>query len=193
MPRTYTTKLRYSDIIQLNAGAGLSGQRILVANGAYDPDTSAIEGHQPRGFDQLMPLYNHCTVLGSRITAWFSSEESSLAQLVYLTLQGEDTTQLNPIDYLERQDCRTKVLTGRQGVGTCTLSMNYSTKGFFGRKDVLDDTSLRGDASNNPSEKAYFHLGCVAMDEASDPASINVCYNIDYIITFHEPNDVASS
>lgn len=194
MPVKYVTKLRYAELgLSTNPGAGLVGQYIFRANDLYDPNYSGT-GHQPRGFDQLMPLYNHFTVLGSKATLRISNDVSDLSLTAFLTLQGEPTTQLNPIDYMERMDVSTRQLAGKKTGGqNTTLSRAFSTKKFFSKTNVLDDTTLRGSVSGSPSEVAYYHFGVVSSDGSSDPLAITFSINIDYIVAFHEPNDVASS
>ena len=39
------------------------------ANGLYDPDRTGT-GHQPFGYDEWSPIYDHFTVVGSRITVY---------------------------------------------------------------------------------------------------------------------------
>lgn len=194
MPRRYMTKLRYAENgLSLDAGAGIVVPYIFSANDCYDPNYSGT-GHQPRGFDQLMPLYNHFTVLGSKITVRFSNEANSQSVACYLTLQGENTTQTNPIDYMERQDVKTCTLAPQGGGSTNgTLTQTFSAKRFFGPSRVMDDTSQRGSAGGSPSERSYYHIGVVALNGSTDISYVPFSVVIDYIVMFHEPNDVASS
>lgn len=194
MPRRYLTKLRYAENgLSVNPGGGLVAEYIFRANDCFDPNQSGV-GHQPRGFDQLMPLYNHFTVLGSRITIHVSNEGNNESIACFLTLQGESTTQTNPIDLMERQDVKNIVLAPKGGGNTNgKLSYNFSAKRFFGPNQPMDDTSQRGDVTQSPSEQAYYHFGCVALNGSTDVAAIPFNVTIDYIVMFHEPNDVASS
>lgn len=194
MPLKFVTKLRYAELgLSVNPGAGLVAEYLFRANDVFDPNYSGT-GHQPRGFDQLMPLYNHFTVLGSKATFRVSNDASDLSLTTFLTLQGEATTQLNPIDLMERMDVLTRQTAGKKTGGqNTTLIKGFSTKKFFSKSNVLDDTSLRGDVSSSPSEVAYYHFGVVSSDGVADPLAITFSVVIDYIVCFHEPNDVASS
>lgn len=193
MPNKFVTKLRYAELgLSVNPGAGLVAEYIFRANDCYDPNASGT-GHQPRGFDQLMPMFNHFTVLGSKATFRVTNADDAAFYNVFLTLQGEDTTQLNPIDLLERSDVTTRLLGSKSDGAQITLSRAFSTKKFFSKTNVLDDTSLRGDVGNSPSELAYYHFGAVEADGAGDPGAIYFTVVIDYIVCFHEPNDLASS
>ncbi len=56
-------KFKYQTSGTLNPGvAGVAAIQVMTANGLYDPDITGV-GHQPRGFDQIMALYNHYTVV----------------------------------------------------------------------------------------------------------------------------------
>lgn len=194
MPKAYTTKLRYAEYgISVNPAAGLAAEYIFRANCVYDPNESFL-GHQPRGFDQLMPLYNHFTVIGSRIRVSAVNDDENKAVVLCLTLQAENTTQTNPLDLLERQDVKWTTLAAKGGgPHVKNLTMNFSAKKFFSKTDLLDDTSLRGNVSSSPTEQAYYHIGMFTHDGSTDPAAIDLIVQVDYIVTFHEPNDVASS
>lgn len=193
MPRKFVTKLRYAECgLSVNPGAGLVAEYLFRANDVYDPNQSFV-GHQPRGFDQLMPLYNHFTVIGSKIKIQVTNITDAAFYTCFLTLQGEATAQLNPIDLMERQDVVTKTIGSKSADPMKTLTKTFSTKKFFSKSNVLDDTTLRGDASNSPSEQAYYHFGAVESDAAGDPGALYFNVIIDYIVAFHETNDVASS
>lgn len=194
MPRRYMTKLRYAENgLSVNPGAGLVAEYIFRANDVFDPNQSGV-GHQPRGFDQLMPLYNHFTVLGSKITVNVCNEGNNEAVACFLTLQGESTTQTNPIDLMERQDVRTITLAPKGGGDTSgRLVKTFSAKRFFGPSQPMDDTSQRGDVTQSPNEQAYYHFGAVALNGSTDIAAVPFNVVIDYIVMFHEPNDVSSS
>jgi hypothetical protein len=70
LPNNFVTKLRYHDSVPINAANGTVAGHVFRANSPYDPDYTA-SGHQPRYFDQIMPLYDHYQVLGSKITVKF--------------------------------------------------------------------------------------------------------------------------
>ena len=68
MPCSFATKLTYSSNVSINPGAaGTPAAYVYRANGLYDPDLTG-GGHQPRGYDQFTPMYNHWTVVGAKVT-----------------------------------------------------------------------------------------------------------------------------
>ena len=193
MPRRYMTKLRYADTgLTVNPGIGTVATYTFRANSLFDPDYTST-GHQPRGFDQLMPLFNHYTVLGSKITVTCNNDDENDSLQCFLALQGE-TFSGDKIDLLERQDIRSCVLAGKGSGTTCkTLVQKFSAKRFFGPKNPMDDTDQRGSISSSPSELAYFHFGVCSLNGSTDPSAVPFTVSIDYIVMFHEPNDVSSS
>ena len=76
LPMTQKAKFNYFNGFNLDVGAvGIPASYVFSANGLYDPNITGI-GHQPRGFDQLMALYDHYVVIGVR---------------AILTVHGSDT------------------------------------------------------------------------------------------------------
>jgi len=60
-PRWMDCKMKYCDQFLTTIIAGSVSDQIYRANSVFDPDRTGI-GHQPRGFDQLTPLYNRYRV-----------------------------------------------------------------------------------------------------------------------------------
>jgi hypothetical protein len=66
IPNKFATKLRYSESVNIDPSlGGVPGVHVFNASSCYDPNTTGI-GHQPRGFDQWMAMFDHFTVVGSR-------------------------------------------------------------------------------------------------------------------------------
>ena len=195
MPTKYATKLRWGQVgLQINPGIAQVGKYIFRANSLYDPDyTSALTPQQPRGFDEIMPLYKHYTVIGSKISVQITNLNDAAFYTCFLTLQSEPNLDTDPRDWIERQNVTTKLLGSKSANPTAMMSKSYSTKKFFSRTNVLDDTTLRGDLNNSPTELAYFNLGAIESDYTGDPGPIYFNVTIDYIVLFNEANDVAAS
>ena len=76
MPAKYQAKLRYSTTFTLSPTGTTVAQRVFSANGMYDPDQTGI-GHQPRGFDQIMSMYSHFTVVKCQMRAMFDHQDAA--------------------------------------------------------------------------------------------------------------------
>lgn len=191
MPLKFATKLRYVDNFTLDgAASGFATVKVFNAGGLYDPDTSG-GGHQPRGFDQLMAMFDHYVVIGSRITVDIAaSSVESQNQICGVALRDGATVAAAPVDYLELGTVRSRQMTPANPRAKFTL--NYSPKRFLGRSSVMSDSTLKGSVGANPTESAYFHI-FTAGQNSSDPAACTVFVTVDYLAVFIEPKDVTGS
>lgn len=186
-------KLRYQTNVSINPGAaGTAAVHTFRANGLYDPDLTGV-GHQPRGFDQIMSLYDHYVVLGSKISVTFANTNASVYnKLVGITLQDDGTTSTDVNDYMERSYVSSGMLSATGSQHVITRSLNCSVKRFLGRSSVLSDPQLKGGASSNPTEEAIFHVFGATM-QSVDGQVIDCSVIIDYLVAFIEPRDVSQS
>lgn len=191
VPKTMFTKMRYHTTFNLDPGTGILAYKIIKANGMYDPEVSA-GGHQPRGFDQLMALYDHFVVLGSKITASFASANTSYSTINLVALRDTSTPSAAVNDYMEGGYVSSKIAEVRGGGGINIIKKTFNNK-FLGRSKALSDPDLKGSASADPTEGAYFHIITSAMDSSVDPVVTNVSIVIDYIVALIEPKNPAQS
>lgn len=193
MPNKFAAKLRYQETVSVNPGAaGTAGVQVFSANGIYDTNITGT-GHQPRGFDQFMTMYDHYTVIGAKITATFV-EGASYDNHVWIALKDSSTTYSDPNDYLEGRNVISRVLphsgTGQSGIRT--LVKTCSTGKFLGRSKVMSDSELKGNSSGNPNEQAFFHVGVAPLTSA-DESSQNITVRIDFLVIFTEPKQPSQS
>lgn len=191
MPLKFATKLRYVENFTINPGAaGTTGTYVMDAGSVYDPNVTST-GHQPRGFDQLMAMYDHFVVIGSKCTATITINASdNNNQICGLALRDGPTVDTDPNDYLEGGTVRSGHLTNERKTRVFTLG--YSPKRFLGRSKPLADPDLKGSTSSNPTESAYYHIFSAGLN-ATDPSALDVTVVIDYLVVFIEPKDVAQS
>lgn len=196
----HAAKLRYCETITLNPGVGLNTTHIFSANGCYDPNTTGV-GHQPYGFDQLMSMYNHFTVVGSQCTIKLANSSGSLPYYAGILLRDSATATSTTLDtslILEQPGNKMKLLGyGASGAGGGPNSMKckFSTRKFFtkNRGAIIEDALLRGDATSNPTEQAYYHI-MLAPQTASDDINLQaIMVIIDYYVVFTEPKILTSS
>lgn len=194
-PRTTIARLRYGDSLYLNASATVPAKQIIVANSCYKPDFLNA-GHQPRGFDQMMLVYNHCTIIGSKIRAMFVNPGNTNVIPgnigVALSAGAEFVTTNAFIDTLENKYVsrpRLHGTLGLTGVGanSVVITKKFSAKKFFGKKTIVGDSLYRHNDSSNPSEMAFFELFQYPNSSGNDPDPIIVEFIVDYICVFTEP------
>lgn len=189
-------KLRYVERITLNAGVATIAYDTFSATSCYDPYVAA-GGHQPLGFDEWMNFYEHYMVLGSKITAIGSNYTTGVNQDVYLVAKlkpdsGATTTNIATI--MEQGGASYRLLTSRDGNrSSAVVKCYYSPKKFFSLKNPRDEQDLRGIATSNPTENAYFQISAVGSTSASDPPPIEVLCTLEYTVLFTERKPLQQS
>lgn len=201
-PIRKAARLRYVDTFALNPGSGLKSQYVFRANCCFDPNLTG-SGHQPKGFDQMMALYNHCTVIGSKITirAYNQTTTGGVPGMIVCKLSASGTEiagTSNLEDLLEDPRLTGRKLggavgysTGRTGANMIMLTNKFSAKRFFGRRFVVGDTLFRHSGSS-PTEQAYFEI-CYHSLNGNDPDPLTFTVQIDYICVFTEPKPIGQS
>ena len=195
-PTGFITKLRYSETFELNPSATEAAvARVFRASDLYDPDFTGA-GHQPLGFDNIMAIYDHFHVLGSRVRVTFSSATSSSTTgiaHVGVSLSDSQTPTLTADTWREQPRTRYRVMPNVYAGSGATLTYNYSAKKFFNVKNVKDVDKLQGTASASPTENAFFYCLASSVGGAQDPNAINCVITIEYIAYFSEPKQLAQS
>lgn len=189
--RKMVTKLRYAEQVDLNPTAGVVAGHIFSANGLYDPNI-AVGGHQPRGFDQLMALYDHFVVLGAYITVNYDNTGNAGNALVGIAMRDSATADTDINDYMETGRVIQKY-AGGSGAPSTTVRMKGNPNKFLGRSKPLADSQLKGSASANPTEQVYFHIFAGDTDGLTNLNAIHCSVIIDYIVAFIEPKNPAQS
>lgn len=201
-PKSKMVKLRYVTEITLDPAANLYQVHHFRANSLFDPDYTGI-GHQPSNFDRWMNIYNHYTVVGSKITAKYmptaapSGSTGSYFGIMltddYKTI-GNVFTSGGVANIMEqRLNTSSRFVAGAHVLAhPCTVVKRFSAKKFFGKKDQVMDGLYRGDASSNPQENAFFSVYTMSVG-GNDPALINVLIKIDYIAVLTEPKESDAS
>ncbi len=187
-------KLKYHAGISLESGAfGDSDSHVFSANGMFDPDiTAVITGHQPRGFDQLMQLYDHFVVLGSQCTATFiqtadvQGSADSLSQSVGIILRDRAPVLTNQNDILEDRNVKWRVLSNFRSGNPVRVVKKFSAKYFLGRASPLSDPHLKGSVTENPVEQAYYQIFVAPIIDAAGGV-VQVSVDITYIAKLIEP------
>lgn len=188
------SKFIYEDSFSLNVGAaGTAANYVFSANGLYDPNITGT-GHQPRGFDQLMTLYDHYVVIASKITIWASLADVNNAGIISVRLLDGATTASNPNDILENRFVKTKILSPEgSGPNSSVITMKCNPNSFLGRSKPLSDPDLKGDVSNNPAEQAFFHVSAMPLGDGVDLSDIVCRARIEYTAVLIEPKQPSQS
>lgn len=197
IPKSTIAKLRYAAVEDRVFGAIIAqDDYVFCANDCFDPDYTG-SGHQPRGFDQYMSMFDHFTVVGSKITVTATNTSSTVAStpiVVGLALTDNNASITTAWeDMMERSDIMTRTLAHPEGSkASATVWNKFSAKKFFTRGDVMDDPNLKGTAGASPYERAWYHIVLATPTIVAD-RTVNLNVLIDYIVVFSEPKLPASS
>lgn len=191
--KTFKFKTRYCETaVNLNPGVGgTPSTQVYSMNGLYDPNITGV-GHQPIGFDQVMPLYDHYTVIGSRAKVVASNFSAIAATKLILRLKDNVTTSTNISEVLENGMSRwTTLPPSGTGGSTRTLSINCNPSRFFGQP-VLKEDKYQGNVGSNPADQVYLHV-INAPETSLDLDEVKFTIIIEYIAIFTEPKQLAQS
>lgn len=196
MPRVLKKKMQYFEKISINAGlGGTPSSWFFSCNSLYDPNRTGT-GHQPMGFDQLMPFFDHYVVIGSKITIKCMSSQSTSGganSLVGIRLRDGAIATTNMTQALENGNMTYGLLgTQDSARSSLTLSKAVNPAKFLGRSKALADSQLKGSVSSNPAEECYFEVLSGSFGD-DDPGSFDILVNITYVALFIEPKEMTQS
>ncbi len=191
--KSFRFKTRYCDKnIQVNPGAGgVPSTHVFSLNGLYDPDITGI-GHQPLGFDQLMVMYDHYTVVSARARVTFQNTDTTYQQLCIMQIKDTATTSTDSNEILENGNvkyCTLGIHGSGQAIAERTISVSPSK--FFGRK-VMEGDKYQGTVSTNPSDQLYLHLQ-IGPTEGVDADIVDCTVEIEYVAILTEPKQFSQS
>jgi len=221
-PTSMKTKLRYCERIELIPGSSTSSTgHTFRGNGIYDPNAAIGVGHQPRGFDQFMQVYQTFTVAGSSCKAAFTYEyydgPSQAASGVYnnmIKTVGYDGSNEVPAlsavvcgirkassdfvtDSVANQLEKDKMVHASlvPTAAAKNLYMKGSTKEFFGKTALTGASGYTGGSGADPDEQWQWHVwaGRVADNYAADIVRIIAFVTLEYDVVFTEPKQLAAS
>jgi len=178
---------RYTEVFSLNSTAGIPNVVNFTANGLTDPNITG-GGRQPMAFDNMTALYNHYTVIGSKIKVKCTPVSTTNPAAFFGIYINDNTTQVpsSSSGYLANTSSYVIMPTG--GSLTKQLGSKWSARKWWG-KSPLNQEDLSGDVTNNPAEQTYYTLFFAALDEASNTSAAFVV-DIEYIAIWREPKDL---
>ena len=193
MPTSFRYTGRYHSYKDIGGVAVLNvGQRVSC-NGLFDPDKTGI-GHQPMGFDQVMPLYDHYVVIGAKITIQFTNEGDVVPAQVGCYI-NDATTSLTSVDEICENGYNKSMVLGVRGQSdsTKTMVVKLNPNKFLGRTKPLADPQLKGTITANPAEECYFDIWASPNDGVSTMGSVIARYTVEYVALFIEPRKLTTS
>lgn len=199
IPPTMMVKLRYVEQITMDAGiGGIPANYYFRLNSLYDPNYSGT-GHQFYGFDQIVALgYQKYFVLGAKINVKSIMPNPSQIEstkhnqnIVSSTIKSSPTTTMTSTqEILENGESRYHFTNQ-----TYMKSHNnyFSSKKFFGVKDVKDNENLGAYVADNPTDIAYARVSVQPVEQGLDSFAVNLLITIDALCYFHDRKTIVGS
>lgn len=154
IPKQLFNTVRYSELINLTLDVTGQGYFTICCNGLYDPNITGT-GHQPLYFDQLMGLYDHYTVLKSRIKITPFSISAGYPAMVTTWIDDDSAPAISSYStVMERPGARTTIADLARNQAP-SIWMSWDAKKTFGG-DPQSDPTLQGSSSANPTETSNY-------------------------------------
>lgn len=188
-------KLKYAQEVLLVGSSGGIVQHQFRCNSVYDPDYTTT-GHQPMNFDQWAGLYDHYTVMSSKLKVTPVDGQSANVAPGYMgcmvsTDSGGTSALANVTSLFENKLTSHKFMQVGNNAGLSRswlasgVKSSFNAKRVFGVKDPQDGAAYGSSISDNPSKDAYFNVYLAAV-EGNTPSSISCLVEIEYIVLFDE-------
>lgn len=187
------TKLKYQTDFSIDPGLATVDAHVFSANGLYDVDITGT-GHQPRGWDELITLYDHAVVVGSKIKVNFVQQASAVdtCNIVGISLKDSSSEETTGNDYMEGGYVKYGVVNSINANSIKTITYKCNPNKFLSRSKPLSDPYLKNSSSTNPTEQAFWHVWGSGMD-GHNGGLCNINVNIEYLVVFLEPKNPAQS
>lgn len=155
-PRWMHCDMKYCDQFVTSVGGASVLDQIYRANSLFDPDRTGV-GHQPRGFDQLTPLYNRYRVDAIR---WDVKFMPAVAGYNCCVIPVNGAQAYTSIVDVGESSLLAPIKTQGAGATGITFSGRIPLYQLQGRSEVAyhtDDTTA-AIFSTNPVETIDFHV-----------------------------------
>jgi len=166
---------------------GAAGVHVFSCNGLFDPDITGI-GHQPRGFDQVMSLYDHYLVKKATCEVWVKNT-STAPSMIAIQVKDTNTTSVNVIDVAEDEYSTMMAADGANGSASGYVRFSVDVQKYLGGKDLSEQ---KGSAGANPNEGVFFHVIGFPVDP-TNTVNMDALVKITYQADLLEPKQPVSS
>lgn len=191
-----TVKLRYC--VNTAVAAGPPGVMTILdryrANSIWDPNFE-VGGNTVLDHTRWASLYNHYTVMGSKITYTISPVDA-ITGMVFLTKLDDDGTAFIASNLYTgwAGDPRVKMkafnLTSYTSQAQFKFSRTFSARKFFNLKNPADVDSVSAQMGANPADQAFYCAAVQAANLGDATPRFTLTVNIDYLVRFSEPKDI---
>lgn len=196
-PRQLFSTLKYVEMVTLTLNSLGLQQHLFSCNGMFDPNITGI-GHQPLYFDQTMAIYNHYTVLRSRIKVTPSTFSNAIGQpdiMCALYIDDDTVTGFGAAGsmatVMERPLSRSFNYNPELGNNDRSLWHSWDGVKIFGG-NLQSNDQLQGTAAANPVEQSYYAI-CVDATILGASQTLDVWVQVEYECVFDEYKSMGTS
>lgn len=191
-PKRMVMTHKYCLIGNVQSTFGVINNYIFSCNSLFAP-SSGGSSHQPLYFDQMASIYNHYTVIGSKIFVKFIPRTATQTSGAVGLHINDDTSQVNITDIAamsEQSQSKMFKLIPAGSNNVCYMTSKWSAKKTFGGS-VLGNDDLQGSATSSPVEQSHFQV--FYQDLTGSTSTIDFIAEIHYIAVWDELKDIAQS
>lgn len=180
-PRWLSVKVRYSDTITVTMAAASYSAYMFNTNSLYDPDRSGT-GHQPRGYDQLTPLYNRYRVDNMSYTIEFGPSTADYTAVVGVVNGSGTFSTVSDLAEATRTAARVVPYSG-SSVKFRGRAVNWRV---LGRSRIAYHTDDTTGATNgaSPAEVCILHI--VTQNPSAGNVAVVYTVTLDYDAVFYD-------
>lgn len=186
--KQFTTKfLRYCDYIDLDASVGGTAVNTFRANGLFDPDLTGI-GHQPRGYDEWMTLYQKYVVKKAKITVHGQLGASSGFDIQPIILGVTTGTRqvTSGSDLRDLTEARYSTFKTLNINSPAIVSQQFDLKNWKD-SDIMADDAVHGTATTVPLEQFFFNVFMAPCRPTVDLLPNTVYVTVEYEVVLFDP------
>ncbi len=181
LPQWIPIKLEYSELISISVLGGATSDYIFNMNSLFDPNRTGI-GHQPRGFDQLTPLYNRYCI---DQCSWDIEIPSLPVNMQYAVVPANGISVITDVsDAAERRFSSIRAIgTGGPNAvfrGSCNLP-NFLGRSLYNYH--IDDTCA-SQVTTSPNEVLELHI--VSTNPGLTGATVTLFVKLTYRGIMHD-------
>lgn len=170
---------------------GLTHQ--FSCNGMWAP-TFSYTSHQPFYFDQMNALYNHYTVVKSKMTIMMQGGDGNPVPLAVCLAIDDDGTvpTTQPMFMAEWPNSNYLILPAGTSANPTIRTMYWDAVKYFGPNPTAND-GLQGDGTQNPAEQSNYIICFQPIDATAATVDFNYTVIIEYEAIWTETKSVLPS
>lgn len=186
----YICKQKYSCTVPTDA---VTGQRVFNLNSVFDPDRTGL-GHQPYGFDYIIPMYNKYRVIscGWRVQMPLNTANPPLT-LGGLPSNDPGIVWSSTDELLENPRC--KYITQLPGAPATTLSGKIYLPKLIGKTKAqyMADENCASQVSTSPSELMLLYLQTFGAQTGLPSGGINIQVVLEFTVEYFDAKRILTS